>query len=65
MAKIYNGTPHAINIVTGAVFKAEIRKYVIPEGKEVTVVASIPSDGVLSAKGVLFCCVMLKISILY
>lgn len=50
MAKIYNGTPHAINIVTGAVFKAEIRKYVIPEGKEVTVVASIPSDGVLSAK---------------
>lgn len=48
--RIYNGTPHAINIVTGAVFKAEIRKYVIPEGKEVTVVASIPSDGVLSAK---------------
>lgn len=48
--RIYNGTPHAINIVTGAVFKPEIRKFVVPDGIEVTVVASIPSDGVLSAK---------------
>lgn len=49
MTKIYNGTPHAINIVTGAVFVREIRKFVLP-GKDVTVVASIPSNGVLSAK---------------
>lgn len=51
MAKIYNGTPHSINIIRReVVFKPEIRKFVVPSGKDVTVVASIPSDGVLSAK---------------
>ena len=51
MYKIFNGTPHSINIIREAVvFKPEIRKFVVPSGKGVTVVASIPSDGVLSAK---------------
>ena len=51
MCKIFNGTPHSINIVREAVFKPEIRKFVVPGNEEdVTVVASIPSDGVLSAK---------------
>jgi len=47
--RIYNGTPHSINIIDGSRFDPSIRKYVTTEGKEVTVVASIPSDGVLSA----------------
>lgn len=51
MYKIFNGTPHFINIIReAAVYKPEIRKFVVPDGKDVTVVASIPSDGVLSAK---------------
>ena len=57
MYKIFNGTPHSINIIREAVFKPEIRKFVVPSlieltsiGKDVTVVVSIPSDGVLSAK---------------
>jgi hypothetical protein len=45
MAKLYNGTPHAINVVVGAVFNSSIRKYV---GGVVAV--SIPSNGMLSAK---------------
>lgn len=50
MYKIFNGTPHSINIIREAVFKPEIRKFVVPFEKDVTVIASIPSDGVLSAK---------------
>lgn len=50
MYKIFNGTPHFVNIIREAVvYKPEIRKFVA-DGKDVTVVASIPSDGVLSAK---------------
>lgn len=50
MYKIFNGTPHFVNIIReGVVYKPEIRKFVL-SGKDVTVVASIPSDGVLSAK---------------
>jgi hypothetical protein len=45
MTKIYNGTPHAINVVTGASFNANIRKYTGG-----TVVLSIPSNGMLNAK---------------
>lgn len=42
---IFNGTPHPIHIIKGAVFKAEIRKYI--GGKIVT---TIPSNGMLSAE---------------
>lgn len=42
--KIYNGTPHAINIVKGATKDPKIRKYVGGE-----VILSIPSDGMLNA----------------
>jgi len=45
MSKIFNGTPHAINVVSGSVFTPAIRKYVGGD-----VVLSIPSTGVLSAK---------------
>lgn len=48
--KIYNGTPHAVSIVANGVFCAPIRKWVVENGVEPEVVASIPSDGVLSAK---------------
>ena len=46
--RVFNGTPHNINIVTEARFDPTIRKYVA-DG-EPSVVANIPSDGVLSAK---------------
>jgi hypothetical protein len=45
MEKIFNGTPHAINIVEGASFNPAIRKF--SGGK---VVLSIPSNGMLNAK---------------
>ena len=45
MKKIFNGTPHAINVVKNSTFNASIRKYV--GGK---VVLSIPSTGMLNAK---------------
>ena len=45
MTKIFNGTPHAINVVSGSVFTPAIRKYVGGD-----VVLSIPSTGMLSAK---------------
>lgn len=45
MTKIFNGTPHAINVVEGAVFAPAIRKYTGG-----TVVSSIPSNGMLNAK---------------
>ncbi len=44
MTLIYNGTPHAINVVKNAVFNPDIRKYIGG-----TVVLSIPSTGMLSA----------------
>lgn len=50
MPKIYNGTPHPINIVANSVYHADIRKYIIPEGTEPKIVASVPSDGILSAQ---------------
>jgi hypothetical protein len=43
--KIFNGTPHAINVVEGATFNSSIRKYTGG-----TVVLSIPSNGMLNAK---------------
>ncbi len=45
MKKIFNGTPHAINVVSGSVFNPAIRKYTGGE-----VVLSIPSNGMLNAK---------------
>ncbi|MCL2159825.1 MAG: hypothetical protein FWH48_10495 [Oscillospiraceae bacterium] len=42
---IYNGTPHSINIVSGAEYNPEIRKFTGGE-----VVATIPSDGALNAQ---------------
>jgi len=45
MKKIFNGTPHAINVVKNSTFNASIRKYVGGE-----VVLSIPSTGMLNAK---------------
>ena len=46
--RIFNGTPHSINIIDGATFDPSIRKYTIKED-EATVVASIPSNGIISA----------------
>lgn len=45
MANIFNGTPHAINVVESSVFNPAIRKYTGG-----TVVLSIPSNGMLNAK---------------
>lgn len=42
--KVFNGTPHAINVVEGAVFNPAIRKHT--GGK---IVKSIPSNGMLNA----------------
>lgn len=50
MPKIYNGTPHPINIITDTEYRADIRKYVVPDGVKPQIVASIPSNGVLSAQ---------------
>lgn len=47
MTKIFNGTPHAINVIDNGVFDAAIRKHVTDNPN---VVASIPSNGMLSAK---------------
>lgn len=43
--KIFNGTPHAINIVEGAVFNPSTRKYTGG-----VIVETIPSNGMLNAK---------------
>ena len=48
MKKIWNFTPHQINVIADASFDAAIRKYTADV--DVKVVASIPSDGMLSAK---------------
>lgn len=45
MTKIFNGTPHAINVVEGSVFNPAIRKYTGGN-----IVLSIPSNGMLNAK---------------
>lgn len=45
MKKIFNGTPHSINIVVGATFNPTLRKFTGGE-----VVLSLPSNGVLNAK---------------
>jgi hypothetical protein len=43
--KIFNGTPHAVTIVSGATFNPAIRKF---SGGQV--VMTIPSNGMLNAK---------------
>lgn len=45
MKKIFNGTPHAINVVENSVFNPSIRKYTGGN-----IVLSLPSTGMLSAK---------------
>lgn len=45
MKKVYNGTPHELNIVQGATFSPSIRKFVGGD-----VVRTIPSDGALNAQ---------------
>lgn len=45
MTKIFNGTPHAINVVENSTFNPSIRKYIGGD-----VVLSIPSNGMLNAK---------------
>ena len=47
MTKIFNGTPHSINVIDNGTFDANIRKFVTDTPN---VVVSIPSNGVLSAK---------------
>ena len=43
--KVFNGTPHVINVVQGCTFNPSLRKYVGGE-----VVLSIPSNGMLNTK---------------
>ena len=45
MTKIFNGTPHAINVIEDSVFNPAIRKYTGG-----TVILSIPSNSMLNAK---------------
>lgn len=45
MNKVFNGTPHAINVVMNSTFNPTIRKYTGGD-----VVYSIPSNGMLNAK---------------
>ncbi len=47
MTKIFNGTPHSINIIDNGIFDPNIRKFVTDKPD---IVKSIPSDKVLSAK---------------
>ena len=46
MTKIFNGTPHSINIVDNGTFDPPIRKYTTDKPN---VVISIPSNGMLSS----------------
>lgn len=48
MKKVFNFTPHAVVIMTGAEFRPEIRKYV--RTSATTAVCWIPSSGMLNAK---------------
>lgn len=47
--RIFNGTPHDVDIIEGASYNPSIRKYVVAKDDKATVVASIPSNGVVSA----------------
>lgn len=46
--RVWNFTPHSVNIIADASFDAAIRKFTADD--DVKVVTSIPSDGMLSAK---------------
>lgn len=46
MTKIFNGTPHEVNIVDNSLFSQQIRKHITDYPNAV---ASIPSNGMLSA----------------
>jgi len=48
--KIFNGTPHAINVIVNCVSKPEIRKLVVVDGVAPEIIANIPSSGMLSAQ---------------
>lgn len=50
MSRVFNATPHEINIVRNGEFNAKIRKYVLPEGQELDVIASLLSQAMVSAK---------------
>ena len=50
MVRIFNGTPHPINVVKNGVSNPEIRKMIVPADVEPEIIISIPSDGMLSAK---------------
>lgn len=50
MAKIFNATPHAINIVSNGSFIPAMRKIALPEGVAPAIIRSIPSNAVVSAK---------------
>ena len=50
MKKIFNGTPHPVNIIKNGVSNPVIRKIVIPADVEPEIIMSIPSNGMLSAK---------------
>jgi hypothetical protein len=46
MREIFNGTPHAINVVSNASFDATIRKFTVDTPE---IIQSIPSNGMLNA----------------
>lgn len=46
--KVFNFTPHAVNVIAESVFNPDIRKYEAPADSVPTV--TIPSNGMLSAK---------------
>lgn len=48
--EIFNATPHEINVVRNGEFSPAIRKFVLPEGQEMDIIASLPSQAVVSAK---------------
>ncbi|MDP1884389.1 MAG: hypothetical protein Q8L10_03380 [Candidatus Moranbacteria bacterium] len=48
--KIFNGSPHPINVVGNGVSDPAIRKLVVPADQEPQILVSIPSNGMLSAK---------------
>jgi hypothetical protein len=50
MERIYNGTPHVINICINSEWNSDIRKFVVADGVESEIISSIASSGVLSAK---------------
>ena len=47
MTKIFNGTPHSINIIDNGVFDSSIRKFVTDSPN---IIRTIPSHGMLSSK---------------